>query len=133
MVSSLPTEIWTQILTAAIHVPIFFEADPLKICLPDFYHQYHWQSDYWASERTRNTLRRVCAFWNSILAPYDNRFIQFRMYAQAGSQSLPCQRLIESTSAPPINNVIADDVHSNPLPLYQPLRSSKLSNKLAHF
>lgn len=78
MVSSLPTEIWTQILTAAIHVPIFFEADPLKICLPDFYHQYHWQSDYWASERTRNTLRRVCAFWNSILAPYDNRFIQFQ-------------------------------------------------------
>jgi hypothetical protein len=75
----LPSELWQTILQDAISVPVFLDADAIEnisphvITDPDL--DWNDEKSYWASERTRNSLRRVCKPWDSFLRKYEYRFI----------------------------------------------------------
>ncbi|CCA69316.1 hypothetical protein PIIN_03215 [Serendipita indica DSM 11827] len=66
----LPVEIWRYILLYAIDAPKILHIDPIpKGNLIE-------EAPYWASERTRNALRRVCSSWNRFLAIHSHRYIR---------------------------------------------------------
>ena len=67
---NLPVEIWRFILLDAISVPKLFSVDPIPPNGPPD------EDEYWASERTRNALRRVCSSWNHFLSLYDSRYVR---------------------------------------------------------
>jgi hypothetical protein len=75
----LPSELWQTILQDAISVPVFLDADavenisPHVITDPDL--DWNDEKSYWAAERTRNSLRRVCKSWDSFLCKYEHRFV----------------------------------------------------------
>jgi hypothetical protein len=65
-----------KILASAIEVPLFFETDPIQTYGPNSLRAYHYELPYWQSERTRNSLRRVCRAWNTFLKEFDHRFVR---------------------------------------------------------
>lgn len=70
-------EIWQTILRYSISVPVFFDTDPLNTySIGDFLRLYTEEYNYWKSERTRNSLRRVCSSWNAYLKRFDHRFVR---------------------------------------------------------
>src|SRR5690349_21772750 len=66
----LPVEVWQDILLDVISTPKLFSLDPIAAYEPPD------EDEYWASERTRNTLRRVCSSWNQLLSQYDGRYVR---------------------------------------------------------
>lgn len=71
----LPAELCDIILEEAICIPKFFDVDPMETYGPWKHLQYFDRGAYWASERLRNNLRRVCKSWNSFLQRFSHRFI----------------------------------------------------------
>jgi len=69
-------EIWHIILKFSISVPIFFDTDPLETHGVEIIPRYYYDHEYWESERSRNSLRRVCRAWNDFLQPCDYRFVR---------------------------------------------------------
>ncbi|KAG8829961.1 hypothetical protein FRC17_005723 [Serendipita sp. 399] len=45
---------------------------------PGKLHHRIYRFEYWATERDRLSLRRVCSTWNRFLTKYDHRFVQVR-------------------------------------------------------
>lgn len=77
MVARLPQETYQTILRYAISVPIFFEVVPSQD-IETMITLYHNPDPYYASERTRNTFRRVCYAWNEyIMSKYSFRYVDF--------------------------------------------------------
>ncbi|PVG04353.1 hypothetical protein CPB86DRAFT_778602 [Serendipita vermifera] len=76
----LPHELWQTVLRYAISVPVFLDAgavdsiSPLMINYPNV--EWNNSKPYWAAERTRNSLRRVCNSWDQYLRHYGHRFIR---------------------------------------------------------
>lgn len=69
-------EIWQKILRYAIAVPVFFEKDPIGTCgYQEFVKWFSEDKVYWAAERDRNALRRVCYAWNNYLIRFDHRYV----------------------------------------------------------
>ena len=66
----LPVEIWQNILLDVISVPKLLSVDPIAA------HEPPNEDEYWASERTRNALRRVCSSWNQSLSRYNSRYVR---------------------------------------------------------
>lgn len=71
-----PVEIWTRILKYAIHVPVFFDVDPIESHGVAGFQQYYWELPYWAAERHRNSFRRVCSSWDLYLSKFNHRYIR---------------------------------------------------------
>ncbi|CAG7852916.1 SubName: Full=Uncharacterized protein {ECO:0000313/EMBL:CCA75512.1} [Serendipita indica DSM 11827] len=71
----LPAELWQNILERAIFVPKFFDTDPMETYGPIYDLLRSDRLEYWASERLRNRLRRVCQDWNVFLKRFDHRFV----------------------------------------------------------
>jgi hypothetical protein len=77
MSQRLPIELWESILRYSISVPIFFDVDPTATnSLEEFMAYYRDEQPYWASERRRNKLRRVCSAWDIYLQQFDHRFVR---------------------------------------------------------
>jgi hypothetical protein len=76
MSSKTPMEIWHAILKYSIYVPLFLDSDPVETYGIDIIRQYSYEFPYWQSERTRNSLRRVCHAWNEFLQLYAHRFVR---------------------------------------------------------
>ena len=76
MSSRASVEIWHIILKFSISVPIFFDTDPLETYGVEVIPRYYYDDEYWESERSRNSLRRVCRAWNEFLKHYDHRFVR---------------------------------------------------------
>jgi hypothetical protein len=75
----LPLEIWQMILRYSISVPDFLDPNVGDRVPPwILYLQGHWNDpkQYWMSERTRNSLRRVCRSWETYLRLYAHRFVR---------------------------------------------------------
>lgn len=75
-ISRTPAEIWMKIISNAIEVPLFFETNPLETHGVNSLHAYNDELPYWQSEKTRNSLRRVCKTWNTFLKEFDHRFVR---------------------------------------------------------
>ena len=78
MSQRLPIELWESILRYSISVPIFFDIDPAATSIGAFITRYQDEHPYWASERCRNKLRRVCSAWNIYLQQFDHRFVRLQ-------------------------------------------------------
>lgn len=75
---ALPRELWQAILRYAISCPVFFEQDPIEsFGIEATITQYYDDGPYYDSERTRNTLQRVCSSWNDYLGYFKYRFLEF--------------------------------------------------------
>lgn len=69
-------EIWQKILRYAISCPVFFEKDPIEAWgYQEFINWFYEHNVYWAAERDRNALRRVCYAWNDYLIQFNHRYI----------------------------------------------------------
>ncbi|PVG04349.1 hypothetical protein CPB86DRAFT_693256, partial [Serendipita vermifera] len=92
----LPPELNQIILRYAISVPDFFDPD-VTDRIPSWivrisYSDWNNLKQYWATERTRNNLRRVCRSWDSYLCRYySHRFVSFDDVAH-GLVSAQCLR-----------------------------------------
>ena len=80
--SSLSVELWQAILRYAISVPDFLDPDAFegilsRGVLTQPRTPVSDESVYWATERTRNQLRRVSKSWDAYLQPYEHRFVRF--------------------------------------------------------
>lgn len=71
----LPAELWQIILEEAIYVPIYFNLNPETTYRSTYHPLCFSQQHYWASERLRNTLRRVCRSWDAFLKRYNHRYV----------------------------------------------------------
>ena len=76
MSSRASVEIWHIILKYSISVALFFDTDPLETYGVEVIPRYFYEDEYWESERSRNSLRRVCRAWNEFLKDYDYRFVR---------------------------------------------------------
>ncbi|PVG04351.1 hypothetical protein CPB86DRAFT_660446, partial [Serendipita vermifera] len=76
--SMLPPEVYQIILRYSISVPNFLDPDAVDRIPAWAIHQSKWnnQTEYWAAERTRNSLRRVCKSWDHYLHRYGHRFVR---------------------------------------------------------
>jgi hypothetical protein len=77
-ISALPTEIWQIILRYSISVPDLFDPEDLVDRLPPrVITKRGWPetTSYYHSERTRNTLQRVCRQWDKYLRKYAHRLV----------------------------------------------------------
>jgi hypothetical protein len=77
--SKLPLELWQIILRYSISIPDFLDLDVVDSIplLTINYVTISWNNEkpYWAAERTRNCLRRVCKSWNAYLHQYGQRLV----------------------------------------------------------
>jgi hypothetical protein len=77
--SMLPLELWQIILRYSISVPDFLDPDVVDNIplLTINYVAISWNNrkPYWAAERTRNCLRRVCKSWDAYLRQYEQRLV----------------------------------------------------------
>lgn len=85
--STIPVEIWHEILQAVIHVPFVLDTTvPTEGC---FWHQqnvYHEKRPYKASEGQRKLLRLVCKSWQLFADSYQFRWITFNSGHTADAQ-----------------------------------------------
>ncbi|PVG04352.1 hypothetical protein CPB86DRAFT_821723 [Serendipita vermifera] len=76
----LPTELYQTILRYSISVPDFLDPyavdhNPYWLILEDT-SKWNDVKPYWAAERTRNSLRRVCRSWSYYLGQHEHRFVR---------------------------------------------------------
>jgi hypothetical protein len=76
----LPVETWCQVLEECISVPTFLDPEHLfEVKNPIYNNQSdHSEKKYWAAERQRNVLQRVCKAWDGHLAPFKHRFVRIQ-------------------------------------------------------
>jgi hypothetical protein len=79
--SVLPVELWQTIFRYAISVfgfldPDAFEGVVLNNLINDQGIPINDEATYWSSEQTRNTLQRVCTFWDNYLRNFEHRFVR---------------------------------------------------------
>jgi hypothetical protein len=75
----LPLETWYQILDECISVPTFLDPNHLFEVLNPMHYTIptdEIEAKYWAAERQRNVLRRVCKGWNAYFTPFEHRFVR---------------------------------------------------------
>ncbi|CCA71160.1 hypothetical protein PIIN_05096 [Serendipita indica DSM 11827] len=72
----LPAELWQNVLRYAIYVPIFFEIDPAEAYGLPGLQRYCDPGGYWAAERTRNILMRICRAWVLYLRHFPHRYVE---------------------------------------------------------
>ncbi|PVF93214.1 hypothetical protein CPB86DRAFT_715915, partial [Serendipita vermifera] len=78
--SHIPTEIWQTILRYAISVPVFLDpyaAENHSLAItwsPPL--DWNIEASYWAAERTRNSLQRVCCSWDDYLRSFEHRYVR---------------------------------------------------------
>jgi hypothetical protein len=69
-----------MILRYSIAVPAFFDSNAVERISPwaikDSDVSCNYEKWYWASERTLNTLRRVCRLWDAYLRRHEHRFVR---------------------------------------------------------
>lgn len=79
--ASLSVELWQAILRYSIGIADFLDPDAFEGVIAehifcDKRSPINDEVAYWCSEKTRNSLQRVCKSWNTYLRHFDHRFVR---------------------------------------------------------